>query len=297
MLNNQYRTTLSSKTLQIISQLPLEGSENVYQLSKTFDVVSLLLDTAATEHEVLMALALVNNLEGIDDLTACELETLKIARELLNNPTSFEKVKNETALYLVATIITVDIKKLAGSFDDNADITSGNFVDSFERLCLYKSLVKRTRLYSRFHKYLEICLTLSPVEPNEFLEERKVFVMSGAQSNTEHMKRIVYMAEVAGIPVAHKDKDIYLSDLVSHEELLERFILLIQAHFPTVAIRRSDRSYSEFEWKVKRLTISDKSSIFRRIGFRNQLTSIHLTDALFEQFYTLLPGHEKEVNK
>ncbi len=105
------------------------------------------------------------------------------------------------------------------------------------------------------------------------------------------------MAEVAGIPVARKDKDIYLSDLVSHEELLERFILLIQAHFPTVTIRHSDRSYSEFEWKVKRLTISDKSSIFRRIGFRNQLTSIHLTDALFVQFYTLLPGHEKEVNK
>ena len=120
--------------------------------------------------------------------------------------------------------------------------------------------------------------------------------MSGAQSNTEHMKRIVYMAEVAGIPVARKDEDIYLSDLVCHEELLERFILLIQAHFPTVAIRRSNRSYSELEWKVKRLTIFDKSSIFRRIGFRNHLTSIHLTDALFEQFYTLLPEHEKEAN-
>ncbi len=83
-----------------------------------------------------MAIALVNNLERIDDLTACELETLKIARELLNNPTSVEKVKNETALYLVATIITIDTKKLAGSFDGNADISSGNFVDSFERLCL-----------------------------------------------------------------------------------------------------------------------------------------------------------------
>lgn len=297
MLENQYRTTLSSKTLQIISQLPLEGSEKVYQLSKTFDVVSLLLDTAATEHEIWMAIALVNNLERIDALTSCELETLKVTRELLLNPSLFEKIKNETALYLVATIITVDAKKLAGSFDGNSVISSGSFINSFEHLCLYKSLVKKTRLYSRFHKYLKICLSLSPIEPCEFLEERKVFVMSGAQSNAEHMKRIVYMAEVAGIPVARKDEDIYLSDLVSHEELLERFILLIQAHFPTVTIRHSDRSYSEFEWKVKRLTISDKSSIFRRIGFRNQLTSIHLTDALFEQFYTLLPGHEKEVNK
>lgn len=296
MLENQYRTTLSSKTLQIISQLPLEGSEKVYQLSKTFDVVSLLLDTAATEHEIWMTIALVNNLERIDALASCELETLKVTRELLLNPSLFEKVKNETALYLVATIITVDAKKLAGSFDGNSVISSGSFVDSFERLCLYKSLVKKTRLYSRFHKYLKICLSLSPIEPCEFLEERKVFVMSGAQSNTEHMKRIVYMAEVAGIPVARKDEDIYLSDLVCHEELLERFILLIQAHFPTVAIRRSNRSYSELEWKVKRLTIFDKSSIFRRIGFRNHLTSIHLTDALFEQFYTLLPEHEKEAN-
>ncbi len=188
MLNNQYRTTLSSKTLQIISQLPLEGSEKVYQLSKTFDVVSLLLDTAATEHEIWMAIALVNNLERIDDLTSCELETLEVTRELLLNSSLFEKVKNETALYLVATIITVDAKKLAGSFDGNAVISSGSFVDSFKRLCLYKSLVKKTRLYSRFHKYLKICLSLSPVEPSEFLEERKVFVMSGAQSNTEHMK-------------------------------------------------------------------------------------------------------------
>ena len=50
MLENQYRMTLSPKSLQLISQIPIEGSENIYRLSQTLDAVSLLLDTSASEH-------------------------------------------------------------------------------------------------------------------------------------------------------------------------------------------------------------------------------------------------------
>lgn len=165
MLENQYRMTLSPKSLQLISQIPIEGSENIYRLSQTLDAVSLLLDTSASEHEIWMLIALINNLETVDDLAPCELETLKVARELLDNPTSHEKVINEPALYLTAAIVTVKAKKLAGLFDGGSSVTLRWIHNEFERLCLYKTLVKRTRLYSRYHRYLKIILSFSNIEP------------------------------------------------------------------------------------------------------------------------------------
>lgn len=223
MLENQYRMTLSSKTLQLISQIPIEGSENICRLSQTLDTVSLLLDTAASEHEIWMFIALINNLETIDDLAPCELETLKVARELLDNPDSQEKVINETALYLTAAVVTVKAKKLTGLFDGGSSVTLRWIHNEFEHICLYKTLVKRTRLYPRYHRCLKFILSFSTIEPEEFLEERKIFAMIGARSNAEHMSRIKEMALVAGIPVARSGEDIFFSEFISEEKLLEHF--------------------------------------------------------------------------
>lgn len=296
MLENQYRMTLSQKTLQLISQIPIEGSENICCLSQTLDAVSLLLDTAASEHEIWMLIALMNNLEMVDDIAPCELETLKVARELLDNPTSHEKVINETALYLTAAIVTVKTKKLAGLFDGGSSVTLRWIHNEFERLSLYKTLVKRTRLYPRYHRYLKIILTFSNIEPKEFLEERKIFAMIGARSNAEHMGRIEEMALVAGIPVAHRGEDIFLSEFISEEKLLEHFLLLVHAHFPSVTIRRADIAYADLQWKRRHLTIQDKIAICRRIAFRENLMSPHFTDAVFKQFNSLLPRNKAELD-
>lgn len=295
MLENQYRMTISSKTLQLISQISIEGSENICRLSQTLDAVSLLLDTAASEHEIWMLIALMNNLEMVDDLAPCELETLKVARELLDNPSSHKKIINETALYLTAAIVTVKAKKLAGLFYGGSSVTLRWIHNEFERLCLYKTLVKRTRLYPRYHRCLKFILSFSTIEPKEFLEERKIFVMIGARSNAEHMSRIKEMALVAGIPVALRGEEIFLSEFISEEKLLEHFLLLVQAHFPSVTIRRADIAYAELQWKRRHLTIHDKIAIGRRIGFRKNLMSPHFSDAVFKQFKSLLPSAQSKA--
>lgn len=295
MLENQYRMTLSPKTLQLISQIPIEGSEKIYRLSQTLEAVSLLLDTSASEHEIWMLIALMNNLEMVDDLATCELETLKVARELLDNPTSHEKVINETALYLTAAIVTVKAKKLAGLFDGGTSVTLRWIHNEFERLCLYKPLVKRTRLYPRYHRYLKFILSFSTIEPKEFLEERKVFVMIGGRSSAAHMGRIEEMALVAGIPVARSGEDIFLSEFISEEKLLEHFLLLVQAHFSSVTIRRADIAYVDLHWKRRHLTIHDKIAICRRIAFRENLMSPHFSDAVFKQFKSLLPSAQSKT--
>lgn len=50
--------------------------------------------------------------------------------------------------------------------------------------------------------------------------------MIGARSNAEHMRRIKEMALVAGIPVALRGEDIFLSEFILEEKLLENFLLL-----------------------------------------------------------------------
>ena len=155
--------------------------------------------------------------------------------------------------------------------------------------------MKRTRLYSRYHRYLKIILSFSNIEPKEFLEERKIFAMIGARSNAKHMGRIEEMALVAGIPVARSGEDIFLSEFISQEKLLEHFLLLVQAHFPSVTIRQTDIDYAVLQWKRRHLTIQDKIAIGRRIGFRENLMSPHFTDAIFKQFKSLLPSAQSKA--
>lgn len=60
MQHSRFLTTLTPETLNLIHQLPIVDANDIGKLSETFDLMSLMLDTGATEHEIWQGIAFLH---------------------------------------------------------------------------------------------------------------------------------------------------------------------------------------------------------------------------------------------
>lgn len=268
-----YMTSLSSEIQSLISQMDLSNSAKV---SSTFDMISMMLDTNATEHEILIAMSINNRLTPPTVLEKSEIRMMAEIEAVLANPTHFEKIENPTVSYILSCILLVRSKNF-DIYSQFCDEPSPTFESMVERLCLYDPLLKQSRLYEMFHDRLKSKLKHIYMEPESFKSEKIVYEVQ-APEHSDELEKALKIIHRLSIEVSDKDGQYYFSECIRYEWLLKRLMTLLQAHFPTLRFSRSNRSYSTLEWTRKGSHF--KPELYIRAAVRQALNEDNILDPL-----------------
>lgn len=268
-----YMTSLSSEIQSFISQMDLSNSAKV---SSTFDMISMMLDTNATEHEILIAMGVNTRLTPSTVLDVSEIQIMAEIEAVLANPTHFEKIENPTVSYILSCILLVRSKNF-NIYSQFCDEPSPTFESMVERLCLYDPLLKQSRLYETFHDCLKSKLNHTLIEPELFKSEKIVYEVQVSEHSDE-LEKALKITYLLSIEVSEKDGRHYFSECIRYEWMLKRLMALLQAHFPTLRFSRSNRSYLTLEWTRKGSHF--KPELYIRAAVRQALNEDNILDPL-----------------
>ena len=271
MQHSRFLTTLTPETLNLIHQLPIADANDIGKLSETFDLVSLMLDTGATEHEIWQSIALVNENCELPNLDVSEALDFMCAQKLLQSPKSHTIDDKESVLFVVAAVATTRAKKFCEGLQRGGHALSSLYNDEFEHLSLYAPIVEKTRLFDRYLAYLRNALPFCTLEPTLFQKYRQIYVSEIKDNECDDLAKIVRIADAAAIEIAFDGQKVYFTELIRDEEILEGLMTQLQAHFPDVHISRSKHQYIDFHWTRKHFNRYFKGPIFLCDAIRNGL--------------------------